>query len=407
LVSMLGGTNRSNDEYSGGLYRPVRTTGKPMGVFAMQGHETPGQNKMYVEEEFDDAIGKLYDMVSESENVFAPIGNEMSNFMEVPSWTGGAQRNPTQTVWPEFKGGEEPAYFADMEPYDEVYTPKMQGNRKLDLTILPVPEPMSWKPIPTHLPVKAVATMNVEPIKFTSHMAAKASHNLDLNPGYESLKRKREPRQPNGELYYKKPKHAKETTTMVVKGPSKLDKKTSHKGPRRARKSKTKVKGHWKPEEDSQLLRIVQEVQSRDPGKGLSWTIIAQGVLGRSAKQCRERYTLNLDPNIKREKFTIEEDNILLLAYARMGSKWSKIKMELPGRTENMVKNRFKSLNKMKSKRWETHKYQAALKKALEENPQISKASHLREVLPSEISSVVCDVELQEKMDEGRVELSD
>jgi len=53
-----------------------------------------------------------------------------------------------------------------------------------------------------------------------------------------------------------------------------------------------------------------------------------------------------LNPKIRRDPFTIEEDIIILEKRLKIGNKWSEIVKELQGRTENNVKNRFNMLFK-------------------------------------------------------------
>ena len=48
-----------------------------------------------------------------------------------------------------------------------------------------------------------------------------------------------------------------------------------------------------------------------------------------------------LNPKINWDLFCIEEDIIILEKILKIGNKWSKIIKEMPGRTENNVKNRF------------------------------------------------------------------
>jgi len=105
------------------------------------------------------------------------------------------------------------------------------------------------------------------------------------------------------------------------------------------------IKGMWSQEEDDKLLMLLEA-----QGKEKSWTKIAEHIPGRTAKQCRERWHLNLDPSINRGPWTKQEDDILLGLHAKIGNKWAEIKRSLPGRTENGVKSRFKSIQRALNK---------------------------------------------------------
>mmetsp|Transcript_21700 Transcript_21700/g.47273 ORF Transcript_21700/g.47273 Transcript_21700/m.47273 type:complete len:451 (-) Transcript_21700:3390-4742(-) len=106
------------------------------------------------------------------------------------------------------------------------------------------------------------------------------------------------------------------------------------------------VKGPWTKEEDKILFGMV------DGQRIDNWAYIASKISGRTAKQCRERWCLNLDPSINRAPWTPEEDTLLLSLQNKMGSKWAEIKLQFFGRTENSVKTRFKSLMRAKAKQW-------------------------------------------------------
>ena len=54
----------------------------------------------------------------------------------------------------------------------------------------------------------------------------------------------------------------------------------------------------------------------------------------------------HLNPEIVKSKWTDQEDSLLIEKQIEFGNKWSKIADLLPGRNENAVKNRWKSLQK-------------------------------------------------------------
>lgn len=105
-------------------------------------------------------------------------------------------------------------------------------------------------------------------------------------------------------------------------------------------------KGHWSEEEDEKLLELINKFNPN-----LDWATIAKSIEGRSAKQCRERWFLNLDPTINHGPWSAEEDHALMEFVRLNGGKWSLIAKHMPGRTENSVKTRYYSLQRKEARR--------------------------------------------------------
>jgi len=104
------------------------------------------------------------------------------------------------------------------------------------------------------------------------------------------------------------------------------------------------IKGTWKPEEDALLLQVMVEEMEGD------WQAISRRIPGRNAKQCKERWTLNLNPSINHGPWSAEEDATLVQLHSEIGGKWSILAKRLTGRTEHAIKTRFLSLQRQAAK---------------------------------------------------------
>ncbi|PWZ18108.1 Myb-related protein MYBAS2 [Zea mays] len=103
-------------------------------------------------------------------------------------------------------------------------------------------------------------------------------------------------------------------------------------------------KGPWTDEEDEQLVRFVRLFGER------RWDFLAKvSGLRRTGKSCRLRWVNYLHPGLRRGRITADEERRIVELHAQWGSRWSRIARSLPGRTDNEIKNFWRTRTRKKA----------------------------------------------------------
>ncbi|CAH8288280.1 unnamed protein product [Eruca vesicaria subsp. sativa] len=93
-------------------------------------------------------------------------------------------------------------------------------------------------------------------------------------------------------------------------------------------------RGPWTAEED---LKLTNYIATHGEGR---WNSLSRCAgLQRTGKSCRLRWLNYLRPDVRRGNITLEEQILILELHSRWGNRWSKIAQYLPGRTDNEIKN--------------------------------------------------------------------
>ncbi|KAL1472531.1 hypothetical protein MTO96_022936 [Rhipicephalus appendiculatus] len=95
--------------------------------------------------------------------------------------------------------------------------------------------------------------------------------------------------------------------------------------------------GSFSKDEDAQLLKLLKEHTVEGE---IQWNKVTMSMPSRTRMQLSYRWDRVLNPNLRRGKFSYDEDKMLVMAVEAYGENWAIIKDFLPGRTRHQCRER-------------------------------------------------------------------
>ena len=148
------------------------------------------------------------------------------------------------------------------------------------------------------------------------------------------------------------------------------------------------IKHKFTPEDDKKLSELVHEFGEN------CWEDIAEQMGDRNPRQCKDRWTRYLSPNVNKNKWTVEEEKLLIKLVKELNFKWVQIAKHFKGRTDNQIKNKWNILKK----------YVNIKKKSRNSSPTLQMDKKLKAIPPKEEKS---EVETAKEIDKEQKDQSD
>jgi hypothetical protein len=114
-----------------------------------------------------------------------------------------------------------------------------------------------------------------------------------------------------------------------------------------ADKPRRRPRNYFTPQEDQLLAWLVNSY-------GEAWQQIAQVFQSRTPRQCKERWTHYISPDVDHSPWTTEEDALVLQKAAELGRQWKLMERFFPGRKDSHLKNRHNALLRRAARRTPT-----------------------------------------------------